>query len=339
MTPQTDQIPVLLLGFNRPDKLRRAMEPLRQVRPALVFAAIDGPRPSHPNDAVGCRQTREVIDAEIDWPCEVRRLYRDENLGCRRAVSEAIGWALDQVEWLIVVEDDCVLAPGFFKLCAELLPRHRDHESVCSISAANFQAGQRRGTGDYYASKYQHCWGWATWKRAWRHYEDDLGVLQSFLQGRDFPKIHPSKTERAYWHIAHEKCVAGKVDSWAYRWLFSCWRAGGVSLIPNVSMVDNIGFDAGATHTAGLTLDIGGTAVLESCRSPSALVPDREADEFTFNTVYCPDAGGARSEVYCWRIKQLEHEVKALKQNGEELKRQLQAVSGRRWYQWLWPFR
>lgn len=336
MTLQPDEIPVLLLGFNRPDKLRLAMEPLRQVRPRLVFAAVDGPRTGHPKDEVGCQQTREVIDALVGWPCEIRRLYRDENLGCRRAVSEAIAWALEQVEWLIVIEDDCTLSPGFFSFCAELLPRHREHDLVSSISAVNFQAGQRRGTGDYYASKYQHCWGWATWRRAWRHYEDDLEVLQEFLQGRDFAKLHPSKTERAYWHIAHENCVAGKVDSWGYRWMFSCWRAGGVSLIPNVSMVDNIGFDAGATHTAGLTLELAGTAILHSCLPPENLVPDREADEFTFDQVYCPDAGGSRSEVYCWRIKQLEQEVKSLKQKYEELKRLRQAGSARPWYRRLW---
>jgi hypothetical protein len=188
----------LLLGFNRPDKMRQMLEPLRGLKPRHVFVSVDGPRTGRPFEAEQCRQTQIAAEEGIDWPCEVHRLYRETNVGCRAAVSGAITWALSKVEEVVVIEDDCIVDSTFFTMCRTLLDRHRNDEHVFCVAAVNFQAGRKRGDGDYYASKYPHCWGWATWKRAWSHYEDDIESLRPFVESSEFEACHETAVEVIY---------------------------------------------------------------------------------------------------------------------------------------------
>ena len=314
-------VPVLLLGFNRPDKLCRAMEPLRQVRPERVFIAVDGPRDSRPGEADQCRKTQLAAESMIDWPCDVQKLYRTSNLGCRRAVSGAIDWAFQQVEELIVIEDDCVLDPSFFMFCEVLLDRHRHDERIFNIAAVNFQQGHRRGDGDYFASKYPHCWGWATWKRAWIHYADDMQALSPC------DEQHSDPHERDYWQLIFDKCVKNKVDSWAYRWTFRCWQEGGLTLLPNVNLVNNIGFDEEATHTSQ---QIGGSRMLQSLQSlnpPSSLAQNVEADAFTFAHNFCPPGSAVEEEVMDFVRKRNAKEAKKQARSEREQQKAAQAES------------
>jgi hypothetical protein len=303
--------PVLLSCFNRPDKISQVIQPVRQAKPPVLFISVDGPRVGHEGESAKCLETQRIVEAAIDWPCEVHRIYRSENLGCRRAVSLAISQAFERVEELIIIEDDCLLDSSFFELCETLLPRHRNDPMLSSISAANFQAGQLRGKGDYYLSKYQHCWGWATWRRAWQNYEDDIGKLHDAVHGSLVKTLHSSEDERSYWQLAYQRCVDGEVDSWAYRWQFGCWLQGARNLIPNRNLVTNIGFDGEATHTTEGAPAMRTVEWLSSFKAPDALVVDAEADAFTFNEVYCPLLSHARLQVSLHRIRLLKAELKS----------------------------
>ena len=281
MNGDADSVPVLLLGFNRPDKLRRVVEPLRLIKPKRVFVCIDGPRSDRPNERCQVQETRDVAELAVNWECELHTLFRPTNLGCRASVTGAISWAFEQVDELMILEDDCVIDPSFATLCRVLLDRHRADENIFNIGAVNFQQGHRRGDGDYFASKYPHCWGWATWKRAWQHYTDDLSQLSPC------DSLHEER-ERDYWQLIYERCAKGRVDSWAYRWTFRCWQQGGLTLLPNANLVTNIGFDDEATHTND---EVGGPRTLQSLETfkpPPSLTADREADQFTFDQVFCP---------------------------------------------------
>ncbi len=304
MTVEADTVPVLLLGFNRPDKLLRVIEPLRAIRPHRVFVAVDGPRPDRAGEADRCHETQRAAEAAIDWPCDKQFLFRPANLGCRAAVSGAISWAFEHVEELLIIEDDCVIDPSFVTMCRVLLDRHRDDARIWNIAAVNFQQGIHRGDGDYYASKYPHCWGWATWKRAWNQYSDDMQALSSC------DDRHTDPRERDYWRLVFDKCVKNKVDSWAYRWTFRCWQQCGLTLLPNVNLVSNIGFDEEATHTVEQT---GGSRMLQSLHAfnpPSSLAQDLEADAFTFAHTFCPSGSAVEGEIQEFIRKRLEQEAK-----------------------------
>ena len=322
MNFEASTVPVLLLGFNRPDKMRRVIEPLRCVRPNRVFIGIDGPRADREDEPAKCLAAQLIAEAAIDWPCQVMRLYRDHNLGCRAAVSGAISWAFEHVDELLILEDDCIVDPSFIAFSRVLLDRHRHDHSIFNIAAVNFQQGRRRGDGDYYASKYAHCWGWATWKRAWIHYEDNMDKLRPFIESKAFDMCHESATERAYWRKVFAMCEEGRVDSWAYRWLFACWQHRALTLLPNANLVINIGFDAYATHTrVDCQFIERPMQSLVSSNEPFLLAANKEADQFTFENVFCPPCSHEERDILHDQIKLLRNQIKDLEISNRESKK------------------
>ncbi|MFM7145061.1 MAG: hypothetical protein ACKOW5_01850, partial [Actinomycetales bacterium] len=164
------QTPVLILAFNRPDRVRALIDRLREVAPTRVFLAVDGPRANRDTDARLVEQTRQCAEL-IDWPCEVQTLFQEQNLGCGRGVSTAITWFFEQVPEGIILEDDVLPRIEFFSYCTELLDRYRDDPRVFAISGSNFVPPERISTdGSYRFTHITHVWGWATWRRSWNQY-------------------------------------------------------------------------------------------------------------------------------------------------------------------------
>lgn len=275
---------VAYIVFNRPQYTEKTFEVLRQQRPAKLYVIADGPRPGHPTDAERCARVREIV-AQVDWPCEVHRNYAESNLGLKRRVSSGLDWVFTQEECAIVLEDDCVAHPDFFRFCDELLVRYADDARIAVVTGNNFQNGQSRGDGTYYFSKYNHCWGWATWRRAWRNYEGDLPFWDHWSQSSDWKQKTPDAVERRYWEQIFALVKAGKIDSWAYPWTASVWYHGGLTATPNVNLVSNIGFGADATHTTSDASPLASlpTHALGALRHPSTVAHDTVADRYAFD--------------------------------------------------------
>ena len=244
--------PLLLIAWRRPHTLSQVINAIRPVAPSRLFVACDGPNAEREGEVEKVAATRRVIDLEIDWPCRIEKLYSDVNQGCRLGVSRAITWFFEQVEEGIILEDDCVPHPDFFPYCATLLERYRHDSRVWCISGNNFQNGQWRGDGSYYFSRHNHCWGWASWRRCWQNYDSDLvqwpklrelGFMDSIFED-------PLERQRSF-NIWDGLYVHNKPDSWAFRWSFTCLAQGGLTALPNVNLVNNVGFGVDATHTHG----------------------------------------------------------------------------------------
>lgn len=240
--------PVLLLIFRRPDLAQRLVDALRPIHPPVVYVAADGPRPDRPGEELQCQRTRAVV-ATIDWPCRIETLYRSSNLGVRRAVSEAIDWFFSREEAGIILEEDCIPHPDFFPYCAELLHRYADDFRVMHISGTNYQPRQRSGGASYFFSRYNHVWGWATWKRAWLRYRGEFEGLSNFLADAARTGFWESARERRYWKKIFDQNLRGEVESWAYRWTYTLWAEGGLCIYPEANLVSNVGFGPGATNT------------------------------------------------------------------------------------------
>lgn len=240
--------PILFLIFNRPDTTAQVFEAIRSQRPERLYIAADGPRPGRPQEALNCQSAREIA-SHVDWPCEVRTLFREENLGCGRAVSQAISWFFEQEEEGIILEDDCLPHPEFFPYCAALLERYRNTPHVKVIGGNNFQHGMKWGDASYYLSAHSHIWGWATWRRVWKEYEFDVSGWDTQAFERDMGRYFISNDEKKHWRDVFGSMQRKSVDTWDYQLTFSVWKHGGVSIIPNVNLVSNIGFGPDATHT------------------------------------------------------------------------------------------
>lgn len=275
--------PVAFLIFRRPNSTDLVFEKIRQAQPAKLLIVADGPRSEE--EALLCQQARAITE-NINWDCEVLRNYSDTNLGCRDRVSSGLKWVFEQVEEAIILEDDCIPHPSFFRYCETLLDYYRHDERVMVVSGSNFQDGKRLIPYSYYFSKYNHCWGWATWRRAWQYWELDL---QKWIEFRDeglMRSLCEDPNEAKYWtNIFDTVFLKGKIDSWAYIWTFACWSQGGLTVLPNVNLVSNIGFGSGSTHTGGKSkFSNMATREIGSIKHPPFLLKNIEADRYTFKT-------------------------------------------------------
>ena len=247
----TKKAPVVFIVFNRPDTTARVFDAIRDYAPEKLFVIADGPRESRPNEMVACLRTRAVTE-QIDWNCDVSRLYRNKNFGCRHNVSEGLDWAFDQTETAIILEDDCLPNPTLFCFCEELLDRYRDNSSVGMIGGVNFQFGRNPIPESYYFSRHCHIWGWATWRRAWRLFDAEMTGWKE-LRGTDWLRRQVgSSTAAWYWRAIFDDCASsepGSLNSWAVPWTYSCWKEGMSAILPSRNLVSNIGFGVDSTHT------------------------------------------------------------------------------------------
>jgi len=295
--------PVVLIIFNRPDTTEKVFKVIAQVKPSKLLVIADGPRPDQPGEAEACAAARAVIE-QVDWPCQILTNYSDVNLGCAHRVSSGLNWAFSIVETAIVLEDDCLPHPTFFRFCEELLERYLNDERVMVISGDNFQFGRRRTEYSYYFSSFSHCWGWATWRRAWQHYDHKMTLWPTIRDSGWLKDIFLDPKVVKYWTDIFQSTYEERVNSWAYRWQFTCWTQSGLTVLPNTNLVSNIGFGSGATHTVvtGRLADMPREALHFPLRHPPFVIRDAQADKFTEENVF----------MITTRLERLKNKVKSL---------------------------
>lgn len=271
------ETPILYLIFNRPELTVISFSSISKIKPKKLFIAADGPREFNHLDEINCIKSREYVLSNIDWECEVHTLFRSQNSGCGKAVSSAITWFFNHVEEGIIIEDDCVPDTSFFTYCAEILDCYRENNNVYHINGSNHQFGIKRGCSDYYFSVYPHVWGWATWRRAWIHYDYEMFNFYELANTEKFKRFAPLQ-------LMYEVKV-GIVDTWDIQWVYSVMKNNGIVITPNVNLVNNIGFNNQATHTGSSLPDFvrlsKNGSISNDIKHLSVIRINRAADDFT----------------------------------------------------------
>jgi hypothetical protein len=232
--------PVALFIFNRPRHTARVLEAIGAAKPPRLFVIGDGPRAEHPEDERLVSETRAAID-RVDWPCEVRTCYSDVNLNCHKRIASGLDWVFANVPEAIVLEDDCLPDQTFFPYCEQLLERYRDDERVHMISGSNPIGAC--GEYSYHFSRCYAVWGWASWARAWKHYDAEMRAWPRLRKTRwleDHLGDRGAATLARFWF--------DQLQQWDFQWMFSGWLTNAVTATPSVNLVTNIGFGQGATH-------------------------------------------------------------------------------------------
>lgn len=280
---------VLFLVFQRPHTTKAVFDAIRKARPQRLYVAADGPRPGRAGEKDRAEEVRKIA-TRIDWPCELKKLFRKENLGCKKAVSSAIDWFFEHEERGIILEDDCLPCESFFPFCNELLEKYCHDERVMVVSGSNFQFGSSRTQYSYYFSYFNHCWGWATWRRAWRHFDEHMEHWPLIRNHGFLRDLLYEKNMIAYWSRVFEATYNGGIDSWAYPWTFSCWMRNGLTILPNVNLVSNLGFGMNATHTKtdSKMAHMKADHVTFPLKHPPFLIRDEAADRQTHRVCYRP---------------------------------------------------
>lgn len=251
MSPAGLDVSVIFLVFNRPAETARVFARIRAARPRRLFIVADGPRPGRAGEAEKCRQVRELVEQGIDWPCAIVRDYAEANLGSGRRVASGITAAFAQTDEAIILEDDCLPDPSFFPFCAELLARYRDDPRVGLIGGSHHQFESRPDGPSYYFCRYGNTWGWATWRRAWEKFDYEMKDWPAWRDAGGVERLFSEPAVRRFWRATWDES-AGRRDVWDYQWVFCYLRHGLLGTLPRVALVENIGFGADATHTAGL---------------------------------------------------------------------------------------
>jgi hypothetical protein len=274
--------PIAFFLFNRPQETERTFRRIARVKPRTLLLVADGPRGL--GEVQRCDDARAVL-RHIDWPCDVRVNFADYNLGCRRRVSSGLHWVFTHVEQAIILEDDCLADESFFPFCAELLEKYRNDPRAMSIAGDNFQFGRKRTPHSYYFSLIPHVWGWATWRRAWRHFDLHMRTWPMLRETDWLRNLVGHASVAAFYRDLFDKGISGTMDTWDIQWVFANLARNGLTILPETNLVTNIGFGPDATHTRSAEARESNMPV-EPMRFPLAHpdVVERnvEADEFTY---------------------------------------------------------
>lgn len=243
--------PILVMAFNRPDHLGVLIQRLRELQPLKLHVAIDGPRANRDGEVERVQQCRDLV-ATVDWPCDVRTLFQEENLGCGAGVTTAISWFFENEDRGIILEDDIIPDPSFFPFCEELLERYESDERVFAVSGCNFVPPEQQSHPDlpYRFSQIPHIWGWATWRRSWMKHRLNIENWRERLPLTTlWSRVDHSIPSTVYWSSTFELLARKEVDTWDGQLVLAAMADNQWTATSNVNLIRNIGFDELATHT------------------------------------------------------------------------------------------
>lgn len=272
--------PVAFIVFNRPETTERVFAEIAKAKPPKLLVIADGPRANRAGEVEKCEATRAIIQ-RVDWECDVLINFSDVNLGCRKRVSTGLDWVFDQVEDAIILEDDCLPHPTFFRFCQEMLERYRSDQRIGMISGDNFQLGHQRNKNSYYFSKYVHVWGWASWRDRWTgQYDVTMAKWPQIGDEGWLLDMVGNTREMESWKNVFERTFRGEIDTWDFQWVFANWLGGRVNILPAVNLISNLGFDHNATHTTAAS-DLANLPVkpmIFPLLHPIGIIKDTQAD-------------------------------------------------------------
>lgn len=284
--------PVAIIIFNRPEQAGEVFEQVRRAEPTRLFVIADGPRADHPEDRDRCAATRAVTE-HVDWDCVVERNYAEKNMGCGKRPASGLDWVFSHADRAIILEDDCVPDPSFFTFCHEMLERYKDDERVMQVSGRSVYATPPPHEYDYYFSHQLDCWGWATWARAWKHYDYCVKLWPLWRANSRRWLTSLIGDPRAVRFFEHEfdkiHAQGEKLRFWDQQWNFACFAQHGLAIRTYHNLIHYRGFDD-ATHKYMFgrkrDVDIPVKPMPSNLKHPPCPLMDPEADDYNFGRLF-----------------------------------------------------
>lgn len=282
MTDWQLKTPIAFFIFNRPDTTARVYETIRRVRPRQLLVVADGPRAGLLDEAEKCAAARAVID-RVDWECQVLTNYSDVNLGCKRRVSSGLDWVFNNVDEAIILEDDCLPHPDFFRFCEMMLEQYRHDTRIMMVCGTNYLLNVPTMPESYFFASYYPVWGWATWRRAWKLYDVEMHAWDGFKKQKQLQWIFGQKEVARYYENMFELIYNG-FDTWDIQWWFACIFQNGLATIPRTNLISNLGIAGTHTQTQGaLYTDLPTYSLdIDHIRHPKYTTPDVVLNRLTF---------------------------------------------------------
>ena len=243
------ETPILILGFNRPEDMRRLIEALRLIKPMRIYFAVDGPRNHIEGEKERVLATQNLIK-EFNWPSKIESRFLETNAGCKIAISSAINWFFEKEDYGIILEDDCIPTLEFITFATRMLDKYKNEEQVMHISANSFFPDLPDFEFNHYFSKLPGVWGWATWKRAWNKFEFNTQFDSTINADELITEFYQNKAISKWFIRYYHESLSPNASAWSPHWIFSMIRNNGLSVTPMANLVRNIGFTSDSTHAS-----------------------------------------------------------------------------------------
>jgi GR25 family glycosyltransferase involved in LPS biosynthesis len=243
-------VPILFIIFNRPDYAQVVFNEIKKIKPKKLYIAADGPRKCNENDLINCSKTREIIN-QINWGCDVKTLFRQENLGCKISISSAITWFFKNELSGIILEDDCLPEQSFFWFCEELLEKYKNNKKVMMISGTSYLFNKAKFKESYFFTNFFAIWGWATWRRAWDLYDINMNGWEDYKKNQKLLKIYKDQIFTNFIESMGHGAYYNLVNTWDFQWFFSCLKNECYTIMPKFNLISNIGVSG--THSDNQT--------------------------------------------------------------------------------------
>lgn len=279
--------PVVLICFNRPNLTKKTFNQIKKNKPSKLFLIMDGPRYKNSQDIQNIKKVRKIIE-EINWKCKIYKNFSKNNLGLKKRVVSGLNWVFKKVDKAIILEDDCYPSDSFFYFCETMLNFYKKNKNIGIITGNNFQ-NKPVDNNSYYFSKYSHIWGWATWRRTWKLYNDNDQKIQNFVKSSKFKKICKILDEQKYWIDMHHQIKSGTLKSWAYYFLLNMWKNNYLTVTPNLNLIENLGINSKSSsnpNDPGLKKDLTKTVLKFPLIYPKAIKVNEKADSQVFYSIY-----------------------------------------------------
>ncbi len=283
--------PVLFVIYRRHEIARKVFRQIRDARPARLYIAADGPDPTRGDDAEATALTRRTVLDMIDWPCEVKLLMQTGHLVCGRGMFEAIEWFFTHEEMGLIIEEDCLATPSCFTFIESMLLKYAGDERIGMVAGCNPVAGKFTPRTSFIFSNYKTCWGWGTWRRAWKRM--DIEMSWRATDERDvLRRLGIPGCDVAEGRFRLREIDRHHVSTWDWEWIFTLALHRQLCIYPTVNLVTNIGDDPDATHTA-----LGGTRIKSNPLTEPFIAPREVAADPVFERLMHAYENSARRQI------------------------------------------
>lgn len=285
-----DKVAILFITYRRWETALSVFESIKKYRPKKLYFSSNAPNGEGIEEKNKVEKVRG-LQKLIDWDCEVKVLNQARHLRVKESITSAIDWFFENEQEGIILEDDCCPSEDFYTFAEVLLDKYRDDSSVYVVTGTNYQEGIKIGDGSYYFSKFNHVWGWATWKRAWKKNDTALKFWPKWRKTQRWKNLWPNFLDRIYWEHIFHKMYFNEINTWDYSWTASIWYNGGMTAVPNANLVKNIGFGVEATNTTDAASNLARLeyGAIEPIVHPTKMEVNQIADEHVQKNNFTPN--------------------------------------------------